>query len=70
MSVSLLLPGVSRRLSLVCERHDGGRGVGSGGGVLCVGEAVKVFTCGVDGAVDGTLSRAPDAVLLSLVQVV
>lgn len=58
------------RLRLVGERHDGGGGVGGGGVVLGVGEAVQVLAGGVDGAVDGSLGGAADAVLLRLVQVV
>lgn len=60
----------SRHLRLVGEGHDGGGGIGSGGHVLGVGEAVQVLTGGVNGAVDGTLSGAAHAVFLCLVQVV
>lgn len=60
----------SRRLRLVGERHDGGGGIGSGGHVLGVGEAVQVLVGGIYGAVDGTLGGATQAVFLRLVQVV
>lgn len=58
------------RLRLVGERHNGGGGIGSGGAVRGVGEAVQVLAGGVDGAVDRTLGGATNAVLLCLVQVV
>lgn len=58
------------RLRLGGKRHNGCGGVGSGGAVLRVGEAVQVLAGGVDGAVNRTLGGATDAVLLCLVQVV
>lgn len=66
----LLVAALSWRLRLVGEGHDGSGGIRSGGGVLAVGEAMQVLTGCVDGAVDRTLSRAPHAVLLRLIQVV
>lgn len=68
--VSFVLTPVSLRLRLAAEGHDGGGGVGSGGHVLAVGEAVQVLTGGVNGAVDRTFGGAAHAVLLCLVQVV
>lgn len=65
-----LLSTWSWHLCLVGERHDGGGGIGSGGHVLGVGEAVQVLIGGINGAVDRTLSGATHAVLLRLVQVV
>lgn len=70
MSVVLLFAAVGWRLRLVGERHDGCGGVGGGGVVLGVGEAVQVFTSGIYSAVDRTFGGATHAVLLCLVQVV
>lgn len=70
VSIILLLATVGRCLRLVGERHNGGGGIGGGGVVLGVGEAVQVLAGGIDGAVDGTFGGATYAVLLCLIQVV
>lgn len=70
VSIVQLLGTVDRCLRLGGERHDGGGGIGGGGVVLAVGEAVQVLTGGIDGAVDWTLGGATYAVLLRLIQVV
>ena len=70
MSVILLLTTVSRRLRLIGNGHDGGGGVRSGGAVLGIGEAVKVLTGCINGAVDWTLCGASHTVFLCLIQVV
>lgn len=65
-----MLAVVGRHLRLVGEGHDGGGGIGGGGVVLGVGEAVQVLAGGIDGAVNGTFGGAAHAVFLRLIQVV